>query len=350
MDLRFGVSVEVDHLRIAAALEIEESAIRPAMLVVADQLAAGIGRKRRLACAGQAEKHRRALGPDIRRTVHRHDAPGRQQVVQQREDRFLDLAGIVGPADQDQLLREADGDDRRTPAAVGFGVGRKARRMENRPFRVAAGRAGRRQEDVACEEAVPRLLRHHAHGQPVRRVGAGVAVLHEEFPALQMVNDTAAKRLEFLRRHPPVDLAPVDALVRSGIANEELVLGGPPGELAGPANERAASRQHALTRPQRRLHKGRAAGIPMQDAGVGDADCGQAFVAGQYWPQFAESGRRSVSLSSMEAAAIAQCAVMTRRRQSCGEFIRSSPEFRHNAAGDIKAPHARDVCGRTGVS
>ena len=50
---------KLDRLGVAAALEIEDALGAPAVLVVADQGARRIGRKRRLAGARQAEEQRR---------------------------------------------------------------------------------------------------------------------------------------------------------------------------------------------------------------------------------------------------------------------------------------------------
>src|SRR5204863_8233668 len=55
-DLRLGLFRQLDHLRIAAALEVEDSTITPSMLVVADQSPLRIARQRRLAGTGPAEK------------------------------------------------------------------------------------------------------------------------------------------------------------------------------------------------------------------------------------------------------------------------------------------------------
>src|SRR5436305_6296972 len=59
-----------------------------AMLVVADQRAAGIGGERGLAGARQAEEDRSiAVRADVRRAVHRHDAVDGQQIVRSEERR-----------------------------------------------------------------------------------------------------------------------------------------------------------------------------------------------------------------------------------------------------------------------
>ncbi len=128
-DFRFRLGRQADHLGIAAALEIEDRRVRPAMLVVADQRAAGIGRQGRLARARQAEEHRRrSVRAHIGRAVHRHDAGRRQQIVEQAEDRLLHLARIARTADQDQLLGHVDRNDRRGPAAMTRRVGTEAGR------------------------------------------------------------------------------------------------------------------------------------------------------------------------------------------------------------------------------
>jgi hypothetical protein len=58
--------------------------VRPAVFVVADQRAVGVGRQRGLAGARQAEEHRGvALRADVGRAVHRHHALRGQQVVEQ---------------------------------------------------------------------------------------------------------------------------------------------------------------------------------------------------------------------------------------------------------------------------
>ena len=56
VDLGLGLGREPDHLRVAAALEVEDTVVAPAMLVVADQLARRIGRERRLARAARPKK------------------------------------------------------------------------------------------------------------------------------------------------------------------------------------------------------------------------------------------------------------------------------------------------------
>src|SRR6202008_4587222 len=68
--LRFGFFRQLDALGVAAAFEIEDAVAAPAVLIVADQRAVGIGRQRGLAGTGQAEEDRGVtLGADIGRAV-----------------------------------------------------------------------------------------------------------------------------------------------------------------------------------------------------------------------------------------------------------------------------------------
>src|SRR4051812_33323796 len=68
VDLGLRLRGELDHLRVAAALEVEDAAVAPAVLVIADEGARRIGRKRRLSRAGKAEEDRdAAVAGDVRR-------------------------------------------------------------------------------------------------------------------------------------------------------------------------------------------------------------------------------------------------------------------------------------------
>ena len=72
VDLRLGLGREVDALGVAAAFEVEDAVGAPAVLVVADQAALGIGRQRRLAGARQVRRTARSRRPvaDVGRAVH----------------------------------------------------------------------------------------------------------------------------------------------------------------------------------------------------------------------------------------------------------------------------------------
>ena len=122
---------QLDHLRVAAALDVEHALVGPAVLVVADQQPLGIGGQRGLAGARQAEQDRGvAAVPGLgRRAVHRQHALLRHQVVHDREHALLHLAGVLGAEDHELAARERQIDRggrghargvavRREPAAV----------------------------------------------------------------------------------------------------------------------------------------------------------------------------------------------------------------------------------------
>ena len=228
VDLGLGLGREADHLGVATAFEVEHAVVAPAVLVIADQRPCAVGRERRLAGAGQAEEDGGVpLFADIGRAVHGQDAPGRQQVVEDGEHRFLDLAGVGAAADQHQLLVEADLDEDLGVGAVLLGLGVAARRLDDgelglEGFQFLVLRAD---EHVGGEEAVPGGLGDNAHRQAELRIGAGVAVLNEHVPALVIGQQTFVQAVEIGRRGRPVDRAPPDVVVVFGLIDDELVLG-----------------------------------------------------------------------------------------------------------------------------
>ena len=114
---------QVDRLGVAAPLDVEDARVGPAVLVVADEQALRVGRERRLARAGEPEEHRGAARRPVRRrrAVHRQHAPLRHQVVHDREDALLHLAGVLGPQDHDLAVLDAQVD-----ARLGGHAGRQA--------------------------------------------------------------------------------------------------------------------------------------------------------------------------------------------------------------------------------
>ena len=199
------------------------------MLVVTDQRPISFGRQRRLARTRQPEENRNVpVGTLVGRAVHSQHAPLRQQVVHDREDRLLDLAGITGAADNDESLREVQEDERFTPRVVDLGNGVELRAMNDHEVRLeTVQRLGIKltQEHVAGEHAVPRGLRDDAQRKPVLGIGTGVAVLHEDVTALEIGLETNLQQLEMLRVERPVVLAPPDPVLARGLTDDELVVG-----------------------------------------------------------------------------------------------------------------------------
>jgi hypothetical protein len=118
VDVGLGILVEVDDLCVAAALEVEDAVVVPAVLVVADQKALRICGERGLAGSGKAEEDSRVLAVHIGvgRAVHGGDALERQIVVHHGEHALLHLAAV--PGIQDDLLAAG----RMLKATAGLGV------------------------------------------------------------------------------------------------------------------------------------------------------------------------------------------------------------------------------------
>jgi hypothetical protein len=138
------------------------------MLVVAEQAPFRVARQRRLASSRQPEEQRRIAGrADVGGAVHREDALKRQQVVQDRKNRLLDLPRVACSADQHQLSGETDEDEHVRARSVTRRVGLEARGVYDRELRDMLGALLRivfREKHVAGEQVVPRELVDDANG------------------------------------------------------------------------------------------------------------------------------------------------------------------------------------------
>ena len=109
VDLGLVLFAEVYALSIAAALDIEYAVVRPAVLVVADEPALGVGGERRFARAGKTEEQRgiaAAVERHIGGAVHAQHAFLRQQVVHEREYGLFHLARVLRADDEYYLALE----------------------------------------------------------------------------------------------------------------------------------------------------------------------------------------------------------------------------------------------------
>ena len=105
VDVGLGVLIQVDDLSVAAALEVKDAVVVPAVLVVADQQALRVGGQSGLAGAGQTEEDGSVLALliGVGRAVHGGHALQRQEVVHHGEHALLHLAAVPG-VDDDLLL------------------------------------------------------------------------------------------------------------------------------------------------------------------------------------------------------------------------------------------------------
>ena len=261
VDFRLGLGRKVDGLGIAAAFEVEDALVRPAVFVIADQHARGIGRQRGLAGARQAEEDGAVVGVAdgvVGGTMHRHDALFRQQIVQQREDRLLVLARIGRVADQDQLAREVQRDHRLAAAAVAHRIGPEARQVDDGIFGRETRQLvlGRAYQQGADEQVVPGQFVDDPHVQAVVGIGAAEQILHKVITALHVVQHVGIQPVKGLGRHRLV-VFPPDRVLDLGGADHELVLGRTAGMRPGGHQEGAPQSHLAFFARDRLGHQGR---------------------------------------------------------------------------------------------
>src|ERR1039457_5849568 len=299
VDLRFGLGREADDLGIAAILEVEDAAFAPAVLVVADQAARGVGRKRRLAGAGEAEEQRHvSIGTDVGGAVHGQDVFPRKQEIEDGEDGLLDFAAVAGAADDGQALREVDDDEGLRARAVNHGrrqEGRRADHGELRHVPLEGLGAANLHEHVAREETVPGLFRDDPDGHAVVRVGGGVAILHEHVAALQETRDSREERAELLGAEGAVILSPPDVVFSGLLADDELVGRGARGMFAGGHDDRAEMGNASLSPENNLLVQRRSGEIPVDAVQVGQPVVCQAINAGQL-AGFGQRRRRKIEI------------------------------------------------------
>ena len=101
VNIGLGILVEVDDLCIAATLEVEHAVVVPAVFVVADEQAFGIGGKSGFAGAAKTEEYSGVLSFHIGicRAVHGSNTLKRQIVVHHREHTLLHFSAVPGVYD-----------------------------------------------------------------------------------------------------------------------------------------------------------------------------------------------------------------------------------------------------------
>ena len=241
------------------------------MLVVADQPPLRVGGERRLPRAGEPEEDRDlAVVADVRGAVHRDDAVERQPVVHEREDRLLDLAGVLGAADQHLAAGRVEEDEGRAAGAVGLGIGLDRGRVQDERLRLELLEllARRVDEERLREERVPRAVGDDANAEPVRRVGSGERVHDVQVARLQVRDELVAKALEAGVLDRLVHAAPPDPALGARLADDELVPRRAAGVLAGVDDERPALGEARLSARDRCRVEDRGRGPP-DDAGLG---------------------------------------------------------------------------------
>ena len=240
-DLRLSGFRQPDRLRVAAALEIEDAVVRPAVLVVAQQFARGSAESVVLPVPERPKKTASfAVLADIRRAVHGHDVLARQNVVQEREHAFLDLAGVARAADEDDALREVARDDRLGARAVVERRSAEARQIDDGEFGKEALEFAwlRPAKKIANEERLPSILGYDTRIELVALFRARKKVLNEKLLVPRKADEVGEQPVEFLFRHP-LGVVPPDRAFGFRVANDVFVFDRTAGVLTRLDDDRA---------------------------------------------------------------------------------------------------------------
>ena len=175
VDLGLLAGVDVDHLGIAAVFEVGDAVVAPAVLVVPQQGAFGIGRKRGLAGARKPQQQGHVtVRPLVGGTVQGEDADCRQHEIHDREHQFLDAAAIGGAVDNaDPLVEIHDHRHIRGPAVRQVP---QALPVAN-PVKLVVGQ-NQQGEFLVGKQAAPDIFRHRAKHVVGKKRGQGPVADH----------------------------------------------------------------------------------------------------------------------------------------------------------------------------
>ena len=236
-DLGLVKGVQALAFGVAATLDVKDTHVGPTVLVVADQQARGIGRKRGLAGAGQAKEHGGLVRDRIHagRAVHgQHIVLDRQQVIHDAEDGLFDFAGVTGAGNQNHALLEVDDHGGTGVEALNGGIALVAGSGEHTEVGLtgacdfAGERAG---EHLLNKECLAGTLAGNEQSTRVVAVGAGHAAGDEHIVLVEVVDDTSLDGLVALNRKRSVDGAPGDLVVHVGRVDDKAVVGRTSGTL-----------------------------------------------------------------------------------------------------------------------
>ena len=103
---------EVDGLGVAAALEVEDTIVVPAVLIITNQETLGVGGEGGLTGTGETEEQGGVtVLTDIGGAVHGENALERKAVVHHTEDTLLHLTTVLGTDDESQAVLEIETDE-----------------------------------------------------------------------------------------------------------------------------------------------------------------------------------------------------------------------------------------------
>lgn len=230
VDLGLVLLSEVDGLGVAAALEVEDTVVIPAVLVITDEGAVGVSREGGLTGTGETEEEGGgAILALVGRAVHGEGALEGKPGVHHGEDTLLHLTTVPGAHDDGNLLLDVEAnEDVRVealvlPLLVGelAGVDDSKGRLEVLGLLLGL----RADEHVAGEVSLPGELGDKADRAAGGRAGTAVEVVHVHLvDAAVVVDDLGVELVEDLLAHRLVDGAEVDVLSRGHLLDDPVCL------------------------------------------------------------------------------------------------------------------------------
>ena len=239
IDIRFGVFIQVDDLGIAAAFQVEDAVIVPAVFVVADKQTVGIRGQGGLAGAGQAEEDSSVLAFQVRvgGAVHGSNALQGKVVVHHGEHALLHFAAVPGVQDHLFMAGNVKGD-------AGFRIQpqllvvfyRSLGRFVNYEVRLKVLQFffRRRNEHILYKVGLPCHFHNEADGHAGSLVGAAESVYHKQPFTAEMFYSQFLYSLPGFLAHTVVVVrifirSPPDSIFGIFIFHNVFVLGGTAG-------------------------------------------------------------------------------------------------------------------------
>ena len=204
--------------------------------------------------------------------MHRHHPLGRQDVIQDGEDRLLHLARIGGAADQDQFLGEIDRDHGLAGRTMFGGVGIEAWQVDDGEFRIEISEVfdGGPDQELVHEQRMPGIFGDDANLDAVGKIGAAEQILGEQFLAFGEGHHVGIQRVEMGWAHRLV-VVPPDIGFAVGVLDHEFVGCRAASVMPGQDDQRPILGDVALTPPDRFLVEGGRRQIPIHRFEIAEA-------------------------------------------------------------------------------
>lgn len=238
VDFRLLFAAEADALCVAASLDVEDTGVGPAVLVVTDQGTFRVSGEGSLAGTGKSEEDGDVTvltlvgggveSEDVVLDWHFVEHDG--------EDTLLHLTGVLGAEDDHFLLGEVESDGCRRSHTGGVFVGWEAAGIVDDPVGVEVLEffSARADEHVSHEESVVSASADDTDVDPVASIPAGITVDDVDAVAsVKVVDGTFAVDNPGVVVHGLVDGAPPDFIFRRWLLDDSLVAGRAAGLLTG---------------------------------------------------------------------------------------------------------------------